>query len=61
MSAVTGDEPSTMALAKVDDSRDAEFSDRTVEDSPCNSCDRASQVKGLIELEFHDSISASAN
>ena len=50
-----------MALAKVDDSSDAEFSDRKVEDSPYNSCDRVSQLKGLIELEFHNSISASAN
>ena len=50
-----------MALAKVDDSRDAGFFDRKVEDSPYNSCDRASQLKGLIELKFHDSISASAN
>ena len=50
-----------MALAKVDDSSDAEFSDRKVEDSPYDSCDRASQLKGMIELEFHDSISASAN
>ena len=50
-----------MAFAKVDDSRDAEFSDRKVEDSPYNSCNRASQLKGLIKLEIHDSISASAN
>ena len=50
-----------MALAKVDDSSDAEFSERKVEDSPYDSCDRASQLKGMIELEFHDSISASAN
>ena len=50
-----------MALAKVDGSSDAEFSDRKVEDSSYNSCDRASQLKGLIELEFHDSISAGAN
>ena len=40
----------------MNDSSDAEFSDRKVEESPFNSCDRASQLKGLIELEFHDSI-----
>ena len=45
-----------MALAKVDDSSDAK-----VEDSPYDSSDRASQLKGLIELEFHDCISANAN
>ena len=50
-----------MALAKVGDSSDTKFSDRKVEASPYNSCDRASQLKGLIELEFHDSISAGAN
>ena len=50
-----------MALAKVNDSIDAEFSDRKVENSPCDSSDRASQLKGLIELEFHDCISVSAN
>ena len=50
-----------MALAKVDDSSDVGFLNRKVEDSPYNSCDRASQLKGLIELEFHDSISAGAN
>ena len=50
-----------MVFAKVDDSRDAEFSDRRVEDSPYTSCDRASQLKRLIELEFHDYISASAD
>ena len=50
-----------MALAKVDDSSDAELSDRKVEGSPYNSCDRASELKGFIELEFEDSISASAN
>ena len=50
-----------MARAKVDDSKDAEVSDRKVEDSPFKSCDRASRLKGLIELEFHDSISANAN
>ena len=60
-SAVTGDEPLTMALAKVDDGSDAEFTDRKVEDSPYDSCDRASQLKRLNELEFHDSISACAN
>ena len=60
-SAVTGDEPSTMALAKVDGSSDAEFSDRKVEDSLYDFFDRASQLKGFIELEFHDCICASAN
>ena len=60
-SAVTGDEPSTMALAKVDDSNGTEFSDRKVEDSPYDSSARASQQKGLIELEIRDCISASAN
>ena len=50
-----------MVLAKVDDSSDTEFSDRKVEDSLYNSSGRVSQLKGLIELEFHDSISASAN
>ena len=50
-----------MAHAKVGDSSDAEFSDRKVEDRPYNSCDRASQLKGLIKLEFYDSISEGAN
>ena len=36
-SADTGDESSTMALAKVDDSSVAEFSDRKVVDSPYDS------------------------
>ena len=44
MSAMTGDEPLTMALAKVDDSSNEEFSDRKVEDSPYDSSDRASQL-----------------
>ena len=50
-----------MALAKVDDSRHAEFSDRKVDDSPYKSRDRASQLEGLIKLEVHDFISASGN
>ena len=50
-----------MALAKVDDSSGAEFTDRKVEDSPYNSCDRASQLKRLTELEFNDSIFVSPN
>ena len=46
-SAVTGDEPSTMALAKVDDSSDVDFSDRKIEDSSYDSSDRASQLNRL--------------
>ena len=41
-SAVTGGEPSTMALAREDDSSDVEFSDRKVEDSLYDSSDRES-------------------
>ena len=61
MSAVTEDEPSAMALAEVDNSSDAEFSDRKVEDSSYDSSERASPLRGLIELEIHDCISESDN
>ena len=61
VSAITADKPPIMVLAEVDDSIDVELSDRTVEDSPYDSSDRASQLKGLIELDSHDCISASAN
>ena len=39
----------------------AKFSVRKVEDRPCDFSERASQLKGLIELEFHGCSSASAN
>ena len=50
-----------MALAEVDDSSDAKFTDRKVEDSLYDFSDRASQPKWLIGLEIHDCMSASAN
>ena len=60
-SAVTGDEPSTIAHAGVAGSGDAEFSNIDVENSLYDSSDRVSQLKALIELEIHNCISASAN
>ena len=50
-----------MVHAKVDDSSDAEFSYGKVGDSPYDSSDRASQLKGVMELEIHDRVSASAH
>ena len=58
---VTGDEPLTMALAEGDTSSDAEFSDRMVESGPCDSSDRVSQFRGMIEMEIQDFITESAN
>ena len=55
------DEPTTMTLAEVDDSKHAQYSDREVGDSLDDSSDGASQLKALIASEICNFISASDN